>query len=242
MSDSISLSNAQSIIKRKVEICQFDDVIEDLLLEELIKNQNQTFEPILTKKGLPSKRKRTNYTRRPKKSFAWYKYHAQNPWETHQWLRFLRNPAFRDPTTTEGKWWHRKFRVPPPVFDEIILLCRQTGEHYFCYAAKSGNGSYSTPLELKVLVALRVLAGGLMFEDAAEQAQMMSEQTVGDFFKGFCRLFRRYYEKQLNDTSIGRRRVYQNQCNLCQAWLTWRDWINRRNICWALGWMSSQSN
>ena len=37
MSDSISLSNAQSIIKRKVEICQFDDVIEDLLLEELKK-------------------------------------------------------------------------------------------------------------------------------------------------------------------------------------------------------------
>ena len=53
---------------------------------------------------------------------------ADDPWMFCLWLQMLRNPLTANPTTRERKEFRRKFRVPHPVFVNVVDLCRATNE------------------------------------------------------------------------------------------------------------------
>jgi hypothetical protein len=149
----------------------------------------------LTKAGKISKVRRTNYARMRKKDSPLYKGN-ENPWEYVKWLKMIKRPEISNPATYSGKWFRRKFRIPFPVFQRLVQMCRDTQEPVFCYNERCVGGQFSTPLELKILSVLRMVAAGLWYEDAAEQSQYMSEPTIRSFFKSFMRIFRQYYEKE----------------------------------------------
>ena len=131
----------------------------------------------LTKSGTERQRKRDDYSRsaqRPK---------SDNPWETLQWLRAIRDERVRDPTSREGKEFRRKFRVPFPVFEKIVNICKESNDPVFNISENLIGGKKSIPLELKIMSVLRILAGGLTFKDGAELTQYMSETTCNRFFR-----------------------------------------------------------
>ena len=130
-----------------------------------------------TRSGTLRRRNRFDYSRTAKAQ------KIENPWETLQWLRAIRDERVRDPATREGKEFRRKFRVPFPVFEKIISMCRETNDPNFNYSEILVTNEPSIPLELKVMSVLRILAGGLTFKDGAELTQFMSETTCDTFFQ-----------------------------------------------------------
>ncbi len=148
----------------------------------------ETNKPVIfTKDGRVSKRNRVDYSQTPKapKSLA--------PWETNNWLQEIRNPDVADPKSRMGKKFRRRFRVPYQTYQKIVHMCRNTGETDFNYP-EVHMGEPTIPLELKILTVLRVLGGGLKFNDAAEMCGYMSETEINSFFRRFCLLFRLHFE------------------------------------------------
>jgi hypothetical protein len=68
-------------------------------------------------------------------------------------------------------------------------MCKETDEPEFNYPEFCANGDISIPLELKVLMVLRTLGSGLMFNDAAEMTGYMSTSESNRLFKVFNRIF-----------------------------------------------------
>ena len=138
--------------------------------------------------------KRQDYTRTKKRA------KSQDPWLTNYWLQNMAEPTVRDPFSRNGRKFRRDFRIPFVTFEEIVLLMKATGEKEFNYAEKVVGGKPSIPLELKILCALRALASGLKFKDAADMSGFMPETAANKFFKEFNRLYKLYY----SDTYINR--------------------------------------
>ena len=68
------------------------------------------------------------------------------------WGELLLNPETQDPTPFLGKKWITRFRVPFPVFQQIVEECKES----ILFNMK--RKSYSVPVEFRVLIALRILA------------------------------------------------------------------------------------
>ena len=100
---------------------------------------------------------------------------SQDPWLTNYWLQNLPEPSKRDPFSRNGRKFRRDFRIPFVTFEEIVLLIKATSEKEFNYGEKIVGGKPSVPLELKILCALRTLANGVKFKNAAEMSSHMSE-------------------------------------------------------------------
>ncbi len=61
----------------------------------------------------------------PKRAMIQFKPREVNPrtygqYNESAWGRQLRDPAIRNPLSTKGKLFRRRFRVPYPVFEEIL--------------------------------------------------------------------------------------------------------------------------
>ena len=131
---------------------------------------------------------RTDYSRSKKRQ------KSADPWSTNFWLQTLADPTIKDPFSRNGKKFRRDFRIPYIIFEEILIMLKQTGEKPFNYSGVTIGGKPSIPLELKVLCALRTLGSGLKFKDAAEISGYMSETTANKFFREFNKLFRLHFE------------------------------------------------
>jgi len=136
----------------------------------------------------PDTRQRGNYARSAKRA------KPDDPWAVNSWLQLIRHPHVSDPTKTQGREFRRKFRVPFPVFEDIVSKCKETDEPAFNYSEKDAVGQRSVPLELKVLAVLRMLADGLKFGTGSELANYMTLTTLNAFFKTFNSLFRKHYQ------------------------------------------------
>jgi hypothetical protein len=151
--------------------------------------EGQIVLPYLTKKGTVRKVRRSNYSRSAKRR------KPPDLWLCNTFLQLYLNPHARDPTHARGKEFRRWFRVPFPIFEEILTLCRATNDKTFCYDHYDICGEPTIPLELKVMIVLRILAGGLLFVDGMLVASCgMSETSINTFFKDFLRIFRQHYE------------------------------------------------
>lgn len=108
------------------------------------------------------------------------------------WWRMLQDQQVRDPSTYQGKTFRRRFRVPFPVYEDLLGKALELG---FPRVPISAVGIKGVPLELQVLGVLRVLGRGTCF-DGIEELTGGSAECHRVFFHKFCELFaRRYYDE-----------------------------------------------
>ena len=94
------------------------------------------------------------------------------------WGRMLLNPAIEDPESFVAKKFRRRFRVPYPLFKDVILP--QCIEHnIFDVRRKS-----SIPIEIKIMISLRVLGRDAVADSCAELSSV-KESTCNYLFKKF---------------------------------------------------------
>ena len=76
----------------------------------------------------------------------------RNYWST-KWGDMLQHPSVSDPSSVQGKEFRLRFRVPYPIYYEIILpRCREVN----LFGVIDQN-KVRIPLEFKILIALRIL-------------------------------------------------------------------------------------
>lgn len=106
------------------------------------------------------------------------------------WGRMVVHPRTKDPTDKKGGvLFRRRFRVPFPVFEALVVMAREN--EWF----KEGNdaaGRPAAPLELKILGVLRVLGRGYCF-DGIYELSFISAEVNRVFFHEFCQLFATKY-------------------------------------------------
>ena len=86
----------------------------------------------------------------------------------------LRNMDIKDPTTNIGRLFRRRFRVPFPIYEEILVpRCRESN----LFDVKSED-STRIPLEFKILISLRILGRGNPAYDIAEIAQSFESTAL----------------------------------------------------------------
>ena len=104
------------------------------------------------------------------------------------WGRMLQSNRINDPTDRKGgKLFRRRFRVPYPIFLQIVDSTKASGlftENQDC------AGNPAAPLELKILAVLRVLGRGYCF-DGVEELTCISAEVLRVFFRKFCSYFAR---------------------------------------------------
>ena len=98
-----------------------------------------------------------------------------NIWETG-WGIMLRSPSVNDIHSVEGERFKRGFRVDPSMFCDIILpLCKEGNVFEMKYES-------FIPIELKILIALRIL-GGDHDGDTVSELSTVGESTCNQIFK-----------------------------------------------------------
>ena len=129
------------------------------------------------------------------------------------WSDFIYNLEVLDPSSTAAKCFRRRFRVPFPVYEEILTFASEAEpigsgktitiihKPYFrswhCLDYKmypiSCAGIPGIPLPLQILSVLRVLGRGTCF-DGIEEITGGSAEAHRVFFHDFCRRFsKRFY-------------------------------------------------
>jgi hypothetical protein len=103
----------------------------------------------------------------------------------------INDPEVQDPSTEMGKKFRLRFRVPFPVFRELLDLTLKLG-----FQARPQNAAKTAgvPLEIQVLGVLRVLGRGCCF-DGIEEISNVDEETHRRFFHEFCAKFAKQYYK-----------------------------------------------
>ena len=102
-------------------------------------------------------------------------------WST-SWGLLITNPATNDCSTREGRLFRRRFRVPFPVFQQVLVpLCAE--KNIFQTHRKS-----SIPDEIKLMMCLRILGRNSCADDACELSGI-KESTCNSIFKTFLENF-----------------------------------------------------
>ena len=107
-----------------------------------------------------------------------------------EWWDAINHVNVSDPTTREGKKFRLRFRVPFPLFEQLVSMAEELG---FKRRPKLASGIDGVPLEIKVLGVLRILGRSTCF-DGIEEITGVSAETHRTFFHQFNALFvARYY-------------------------------------------------
>ncbi len=93
-----------------------------------------------------------------------------NYWDVG-WGKMLRDPELQNPYSRQAKKFRRRFRVSFGLFNYIVDLCRQVN----LFNTKAHKRSI--PLEIKVLIGLRILGRGNCADDIEEMSGV-KESTV----------------------------------------------------------------
>ena len=89
-----------------------------------------------------------------------------NYWET-KWGQMLLNPLIKDPASKLAKKFRRRFRVPYPLFSELLVPeCKRVNLFNTTF-----ENMIRVPIEFKILIALRILGRGNVFDDLEELAE-----------------------------------------------------------------------
>lgn len=156
MSDLEEYHNTFKYLYNLVTV-QREFAMTDKTLEEVIE---EVIQHLIEQEELAPKTKRIRHT-------------TPNYWES-TWGRMLLDPTLSDPNSFYAKKFRRRFRVPYPLFAEVILpSCR---EHGILATLRRER----IPLEFKVLAALRIL-GRDYCSDSISELSAMGESTCNSF-------------------------------------------------------------
>jgi len=188
---------------------EFDDAIVALLnASKAERDMGEEVEGVrgrsfpLTSDGLGVRKvRREDYSRGPKTKKS-----KEDSSINLKWMSWIRDERIIDPATKEAKRFRRLFRIPFPIFEAIVTSCKSSDYAVFNYAKTDSCGEFNVPLEIKILFCLRVLAGGIKINDAAEMTQFMENSTGNDFFSHFnikfCEMFEHIHIRPLEGEEL----------------------------------------
>jgi hypothetical protein len=119
-------------------------------------------------------------------------YREHNYYES-QWWKMIVNPDVQDPSSYKAKKFRQRFRVPFPIFLQLVVMARSLG---FIDLPVSCAKVKGIPLELQILGVLRVLGRGTCF-DGIEELTGGSAESHRRFFHDFIIKFSRKYYMDL---------------------------------------------
>ena len=103
--------------------------------------------------------------------------------------------AIRDVNTREGQEFRRRFRVPAPFFlDWLVPECKRVNI-FNSKISPNGEQLGHIPIEIKIMIALRLLARGNVVEDLTELSKA-GGTTVRNIFKIFVLNFAQHFRKE----------------------------------------------
>mmetsp|Transcript_12943 Transcript_12943/g.19475 ORF Transcript_12943/g.19475 Transcript_12943/m.19475 type:complete len:461 (-) Transcript_12943:107-1489(-) len=106
-------------------------------------------------------------------------------WKT-EWGKMITHRRINDPSSSVAKKFRRRFRLPFSVFDRFLVpLCRD-GKIF------GPSTVMKTPIEFKILIALRILATGNCASDI-EESSSIPENSCNFYFKQFVMNFAEAY-------------------------------------------------
>jgi hypothetical protein len=101
---------------------------------------------------------------------------------TTAWGLMLADESINDSSSRNGKLFRRRFRIPYPLFNEILVpLCKEKNIFEIKQECR-----VRIPLEFKILLCLRILGRGNCCDDIAEMGNMF-ESSVLKIFKQFVK-------------------------------------------------------
>ena len=104
----------------------------------------------------------------------------------------INDATTRYPRSHRGRLFRRRFRVPFPIFEQLMEMAQEMG---FERRPKSAANVEGIPLELQILGVLRVLGRGTCF-DGIEELTNGSAEAHRVFFHKFCKTFcNRYFNE-----------------------------------------------
>ncbi len=131
-----------------------------------------------------------------------YKPRTYYDYNTSAWALFMKREGVSDPTHKNGKLFRRRFRLPYPVYQEILA---RLSEHPNFRDSQDATGRASAPLYLKLLSAMRVMGRGECFDTCYELTNINPE-TLRTFFHKFVEyvaaLYPEYVKAPETDTEI----------------------------------------
>ena len=116
----------------------------------------------------------------------------KNWWDT-PWGRIILDPNIRDVNKIEGQTFRRRFRIPATFFlDYLVPECKRVNI-FESKKTKFGEVITQIPIEIKILIALRILARGNVLDDINEFSTVgLSTSCV--IFKVFVTNFALYFK------------------------------------------------
>ena len=99
------------------------------------------------------------------------------------WGQLLGHPDVCNPTSYVGMQFRRRFRVPFPLFEYLVDICRD----YNVFEMKNTQKE-RIPIQIKLLVCLRILGRGNVCDDASEMGSV-GTSTCNHIFKLFVNNF-----------------------------------------------------
>ena len=112
-----------------------------------------------------------------------------------RWAVLLEDPSLADPSSRAAKEFRRSFRLPYPVYLDIVKLARE--EKWYHDQITNVCGQPMPSLELMILGVLRVLGGGYSFNNIRE-GNGACEASNRNFFHMFCRNMAKQYPKYVH--------------------------------------------
>jgi hypothetical protein len=112
------------------------------------------------------------------------------------WMKLYYNPVTYDVTSREGKNFRQRFRLPLPLVKDVLvplIIAKNIFE--------TERKSY-IPIEMKVLLCLRILARGNFYDDISEMVGI-GLSTVAYIFVRFCNNFSTYYFEEFVHPPVG---------------------------------------
>lgn len=100
------------------------------------------------------------------------------------WWQMLQHSNLKIPDSIESKLFTRRFRVPFPVFEDLVAATKGWLEG-LGQKEQDCTGLPRIPVELKVLGCLRILGSGTCL-DGIKELSGISETTMHTFFHAWC--------------------------------------------------------
>jgi hypothetical protein len=106
----------------------------------------------------------------------------------------IKNPNVRDISTREGKEFRRRFRIPAPFFLDWLVPECEKANIFDSKVTLDGQLMGHIPIEIKILVSLRILARGNVSDDISEMSKV-GLSTCPSIFSQFVLKFAETFRK-----------------------------------------------
>jgi hypothetical protein len=104
-------------------------------------------------------------------------YLTKNIWDT-VWGLLIRHENTNDASTMEGKRFRQSFRVPFPLFNNVLVPLFNEKKIFSCKSI--------IPIEFKILIGLRILALGDPAHAVQSIVHCIGQSTINKIFHEFC--------------------------------------------------------